>query len=137
MKKVHEQIKKLREAGCGYGEIARVLSISENTVKSYCQRHGLAGFRSNTVLEGIYCRFCFKPIEQTRRRRQRKFCSDKCRSKWWNAHPELVNRKTIYHFICPVCGNEFESYGNAGRKFCSHECYIAQRFSDGKRRADE
>jgi endogenous inhibitor of DNA gyrase (YacG/DUF329 family) len=134
-----EQIKKLRGAGCGYGGIAKALCLPENTVKSYCKRHGLGGYAGNIVKanDGIYCRCCFKPLEQIPGYKQRKFCSDECRTKWWNAHPELVSRKAIYRFVCPVCGKEFESYGNAGRKFCSHECYVAQRFLDKKRRPGE
>lgn len=35
-------------------------------------------------------------------------------------------------FVCPSCGREFTAYGNAGRKYCCHPCYIAARFKGGE-----
>ena len=32
---------------------------------------------------------------------------------------------------CARCGKPFTAYGNAGRKYCSHSCYIADRFKGG------
>ena len=49
-------------------------------------------------------------------------------TRWWNSHLDLVKRKAIYHFTCPTCGREFTAYGNAHRKYCSHSCYIEDRF---------
>lgn len=60
-----------------------------------------------------------------------KFCSDNCRTAWWNAHPEKVNRRAVYHFTCAHCGKPFTAYGNAKRKYCSHACYIADRYKGG------
>ena len=34
--------------------------------------------------------------------------------------------------ICPVCKKTFTVYGNANRKYCSHECYIEDRFGGGR-----
>lgn len=36
-----EQIKRLRAAGNGYGEIAQTPGISANTVKSFCRRNAI------------------------------------------------------------------------------------------------
>lgn len=52
----------------------------------------------------------------------KKFCSDRCRMKWWNSHLDQVQRKANYDFVCPVCKKPFTVYGNANRKYCSHEC---------------
>jgi hypothetical protein len=38
----------------------------------------------------------------------------------------------MYSFTCAGCGVEFAAYGNASRKFCSHECYIKSRFGGGQ-----
>ena len=38
-----QQIKEFRGKGYGYGRIAQMLSLSENTIKTYCRRHGLGG----------------------------------------------------------------------------------------------
>ena len=29
---------------------------------------------------------------------------------------------------CPACGKTFSAYGKRNRKYCSHECYIIDRF---------
>jgi len=131
-----KEIRELREKGLGYVRIGRVLGISENTVRSYCRRHGLSG--TNVKVEPIeqknirYCRNCGRPVEQTPGRKEKKFCSDKCRMDWWNSHPELVNRKATYEFVCAYCRKPFTAYGNANRKYCSHECFIADRFGGGR-----
>ncbi len=39
-------------------------------------------------------------------------------------------RKDEYR--CPRCGSTFRAYRNRNRKYCSHECYIADRFGGGK-----
>lgn len=61
-------------------------------------------------------------------RKEKRFCSDKCRNKWWNTHLDKVNRRANYDFVCAYCKKPFISYGNKNRKYCSHECYIADRF---------
>ena len=40
----------------------------------------------------------------------------------------MVKRKAIYEYTCPTCGSAFTAYGNSHRKYCCHECYIADRF---------
>ena len=123
-------INSLRQEGVSYSKIAFKLGMSENTVKAYCKRNNLGGFgKSLSDSKGLVCRNCGKQIEQLKGTKQRKFCSDACRVKWWNMHPELINRKAIYHIVCAHCGIGFDSYGNKGRKYCSHSCYIADRFS--------
>jgi hypothetical protein len=113
-----EKIIKMRQDGFSYSRISKALGVSENTVKSICRRNNL-GFQK----DGIFCLQCGTPLAQTAGVKQKRFCSDKCRLAWWNNHPEAVNRKAIYTFICPVCGLEFESYGNKNRKYCSRTCY--------------
>lgn len=113
----------LRREGAGYGRIATELNLSINTVKSFCRRNSLVAQTG----EGV-CEMCGKPIHQNPKRKRKRFCSDACRNKWWNAHLNLVKRKAVYTFTCPTCGKEFTTYGNRHRKFCSHACYIAHRF---------
>lgn len=127
------QIVFLREAGNGYKKIAQVLSISENTVKSYCQRNNIS--RAEITLSGDErkCLCCGKPVKQNPGRKPKKFCSDRCRMQWWNNHLDQVQRKANYDFVCPVCKKPFTVYGNANRKYCSHECYIEDRFGGGRR----
>ncbi|MCD7944291.1 MAG: hypothetical protein LUH43_05310 [Clostridia bacterium] len=55
-----------------------------------------------------YCKCCGMPVEQTPGRKAKLFCSDECRLKWWNSHPDMVNRKAVYEFICLHCKKSFE-----------------------------
>lgn len=124
-----EQIAVLRRQGYGYSKIAQTLSISENTVKSYCRRNGLC---SDALNNTAACKKCGKLIIIKEKCKPRQFCSDRCRVAWWNSHQRQSHAKTIYHFVCEKCGAPFESNGNKSRKYCSHDCYIAARF--GKER---
>ena len=129
-----QQIKELRGKGYGYGRIAQVLSLSENTIKTYCRRHGLGGVVAKPApIDGEvhHCLCCGKEVVQPAGRKEKKFCSDKCRNKWWNSNLDKVNRKANYEFICPHCKKPFSAYGNKNRKYCSHACYIEDRFGGG------
>lgn len=122
------QIINLREEGNGYKKIAQMMGLSENTVKSFCQRRKLGGVVVQTAPAENVCPCCGKVVVQNPGRKQKKFCSDRCRMKWWNSHLDQVERKANYDFVCPVCNKAFTVYGNANRKYCSHECYIEDRF---------
>jgi len=111
------RITELREAGLGYKNIAKEMDININTVKAFCRRNNLAA--KNTA---DLCDNCGKQLN-----RKKRFCC-KCRNEWWNSHLHLVKRKAYYSFICPHCGSEFQTYGEKRRKYCSHECYIKERF---------
>lgn len=130
------QIMKLRREGLGYGKIAQRLGISLNTVKSFCRRNEINGdvtTESFVMLTGeaTACENCGREIQQIAKRKKKRFCCDKCRNEWWNSHLDQVKRKAVYHFRCTYCGKEFHIYGDRRRKYCSHECYIADRFKGG------
>ena len=122
----------MRKAGRSYTEIADELGISKNTVKTFCRRNGLAPEVESTPVDDIpaerLCPHCGKPVIQPEGRKQKKFCSDTCRNRWWNSHMDMVKRKAIYEYTCTTCGSAFTAYGNSHRKYCCHECYIADRF---------
>lgn len=125
-------IEKLRNKGAGYKAIAQKLGLSVNTVKSHCRRNGLTGKQSGTdAIEVLFCKKCGKKLTQTEGAKQKSFCSDECRLSWWKDHPEKVKRKAYYELTCAYCRKAFHSYGNKNRKYCSHECYIADRFGGG------
>jgi endogenous inhibitor of DNA gyrase (YacG/DUF329 family) len=126
-----QRIAELRGQGIGYARIAESLGISENTVKSYCQRNNLGGNMAVATQPAdgqTFCRRCGKALTQSPGKKPIKFCSVECRAAWWKAHPDRLNKKALYRVTCSACGAEFTAYGNAKRKYCSHACYVAGRF---------
>lgn len=118
-----EQIAAMRRKGCTYAKIAEAAGLSINTVKSFCLRNPLTDI--NTEL----CKNCGAQISVLEHRRPRQFCSDKCRVAYWRKmHPE----RTVYSLTCKNCGTLFESKGSRQQKYCSHSCYVSDRF--GKER---
>lgn len=128
------KIKAYREKGVPYAEIAEVLSLPLNTVKSYCKRHDLGGRRERIAENISLCLQCGTGISQIPHRKVKKFCSDQCRNLWWSEHASLVQHKSESTHICPICGNEFSAYNSQKRKYCSRVCYgKAREVSHGKR----
>lgn len=121
-----KQIKTMRLQGMSYSAIGKVMGLSENTVHSHCRRNGLAG----DCTKVFQCKQCGELNRIIPKRKPKKFCSDACRMAWWNSHPECVNRKAMHDFSCVACGKVFTSYGNRVRKYCSHACYIADRYGE-------
>lgn len=113
-------INNMRLEGHSPSVIAATLGLSAGTVRAHIHRYPEI---PNTKL----CKNCGKPVLQTEKRREKKFCSDTCRMLWWNSHRDSVNRKAYYNLTCEYCGKEFESYGNKNRKYCCRACYVASR----------
>lgn len=130
-----QQIHLLREKGYGYATIAEALGLTKNQVSAYCRRNNLSGTKAERTVSSHpdrdCCLCCGKPLTQAPGRKPIKFCSNECRVKWWNSHQDMVNKKAIYSFTCACCGKEFTAYGNTKRKYCSHACYITDRFGPG------
>lgn len=120
-----DKILKLKSSGRSYKEIASALSISESTIKSFFRRQKLKSKEVYTV-----CKNCGAELEK--RCGSKKFCSDLCRYKWWRKNVEN-NRKCLKINVCKNCGKKFKSYDNKDRKYCSHECYINDRFKKQER----
>lgn len=132
-----EKIRELRLKGMGYKKIANFLNLTRDSVRGFCKRNGLAGNSCVVALNfeekmkrNLLCAYCNKPINQNGKGRTRRFCSDECRRKWWNENQDKRNKKetAFYKFTCAYCGKEFSAYGNKNRKYCSHNCYIKDRF---------
>lgn len=116
------KIIQLRREGVGYMKIGQLVGLPTSTVRYFCQ------VSEDEIGKKEYCKQCGKKLVQREKVKTRLFCSDECRHKWWNAHPESVDRKTYSTFICECCGKEFRSYGKRERKYCSKDCYIKMRF---------
>lgn len=130
-----DQITTMRGQGYGYATIAKSVGLKKDAVVAFCRKAGLTGTKatdnSRISLSAEFCPQCGVPLKQTPGRKRIRFCTDSCRVAWWNAHPEAVRRKAVYSFACACCGRAFTAYGNAGRKYCSHACYISARFKGG------
>ena len=116
------EIEIMQKRGMGHSQIARVMQLPYNGVKTYVSRH--------RVEPEDVCLCCGKPLVQNEQRRKKTFCSRECKSKWWNAHSHMMTKLTLNTFICPVFGKEFRDYGK--RIYCSVGCYaIARRKNNG------
>lgn len=122
-----ERIIQLREAGLSYAGIGQTLALSENTVKSYCQRNNLGGSLkvslSDDEVSQAHCINCGTLLNQMAGHRAKKFCSDRCRMAWWNKHPAPLNRKNTRVFACQTCGRSFAANEKRERKYCSRACF--------------
>ena len=128
-----EKIATLRTQGYGYKKIGQLMGLSVNTVKTYCKRNDLGSAVTNRPYSAEkLCKCCGTTLVQTPGRKRKVFCSDTCRTKWWNAHPELVKHRGNRQVICSHCGRPFSVTKNSARKYCSHGCYIADRFHGGE-----
>ncbi len=126
-----EKIGMMRSDGQSYAAIADALGISRETIKKHCQRHPVDISPKAALSSKPHCKCCNKEIPTVHGRKQPLFCSTECRRTWWKEHPDVGQRKAYYTIICAGCGREFQSYGNANRKYCSHDCYIRSRFKGG------
>lgn len=132
-----EKIKELRLKGMGYKAISTIVGLSRDSVRAFCKRNGLAGdYRvvalnvKEKVNRNLLCANCERSLKQKGIGRTRRFCSDQCRRIWWKEHDTArkKSKEHTYHYVCPCCGEQFSAYGNKKRKYCSHACYIKERF---------
>jgi endogenous inhibitor of DNA gyrase (YacG/DUF329 family) len=113
-------INNMRLKGYGVSTISKVLGMPYNTVKSHIRR--------NPEIPGTsVCLQCGKPVKQPGGRKEKKFCSDRCRMAYWNSNQDKVKKQAFYTLICQHCGKEFTAYGNKNRKFCCRACYLDAR----------
>ena len=131
------QIVKLRGQGLGYKQIAGMVNLSRDSVRSYCKHRGLTGYveavqmnMKELMENGEACGFCGGPMKKAATGRPRRFCSEECRRRYWKGHRSEVKKSenAIYIRVCPYCNETFESYGNKNRRYCCHEHYIKHRF---------
>ena len=82
------KVQELRAEGLGYQAIANLIGASKDSVRYFCRINDLAGKKSDKKTrvnkKGVFCLYCNNPIVQTEGKREKHFCSDKCRIAWWN-----------------------------------------------------
>ena len=128
-----KQIMAMRLRGDSHAVIADALGLSRNTVKSFCLRNlrpEPLEVQAAPALTGT-CAQCSTGFVLCPGHRQRRFCSDRCRMTWWNAHRDLLKSKIKVENTCACCGKRFMGYEQQRREFCSHACYIAHRYKKG------
>lgn len=76
------------------------------------------------------CKNCGRITIQLPGRKEKKFCSDVCRRRYWikPEHGEGIKPRIVT--ACAKCGKSIEQLASQGRKYCSHACYIADRFGE-------
>ena len=136
-KEMGKQITSLRLKGLGYRSIAIVVGTSKENVRYYCKTHGLDG-TADLIKFNLEeqknnpdnCKYCGKRIERNPHSGKKLFCTDECRRSWWKEHPEESKHsgEATYECRCAYCKRVFYSYGKKDRKYCSHDCYIQDRF---------
>lgn len=119
-----EELINLKNEGRSYKEMASALFISEGAIKSFFRREKLRAEEFYSV-----CKYCGTPL--TKRLGNKKFCSDVCRYTWWHKNSK-DNRECTKVNRCKNCNKDFKCYDNKDRKYCSHACYIADRFRNRK-----
>ena len=142
---IAKQITTLRLKGLGYKSIAVVVGTSKENVRYFCKTHGLDGSAELVKLNfeehkkhPESCKYCGGKITRRAHSGKKLFCSEECRRAWWKEHPSEASRSkdATYKCECSYCKRIFYSYGNKDRKYCSHDCYIQDRFwTDSDRKA--
>lgn len=120
-----ETIRRMRENGAGYGEIAKLLGLNKKVVKSYCQRNGLGGFRSNANKHSEILRNFIERFNQK--------YSDEFEyvSGYTNCDSSILVR-------CKRCGSTFEKNAQVVRKKKRMRCDICtQQKKETKERERE
>lgn len=121
-----EIILTMRRALCSYTQIAEKTGLSVGAIKSYCYRNGLN--TESLKSSSGFCKNCGKPILTPSKTRPRRFCSDACKTAWWNLHRyDHKNSSLIKPFKCNICGKEFADYSSTQRKYCSRLCKSIKR----------
>lgn len=108
-----KRILELKEAGYGYGSIAKELGLSKSTISSFIK--SLDGYS--------ICKCCGKKIIQPAGVRLKIFCCDKCRFKYRRIQSKGKPIISNYEVECLCCHKKFYSYRSLKRKFCSRECF--------------
>ena len=129
-KEQQQAIIRLKNGGLSLSQISSRLGIPRNTVKSYCQRAAAAA-KGTAEGKGI-CEQCGLPLRYRENHTRPRFCSDKCRTAWWNAHPEHLSTASMVEVRCVCCGTSFRSFPSRHRSYCSRQCYIKARYGGGR-----
>lgn len=123
-KEQQQEIIRLKSAGLSFSKIAEQLGLPRNTVKSFYQRkHDSPELQAKAT-----CKQCGAPLFPKPGHAMPRFCSDRCRSTWWNMHNDELSEKGKIQIACKNCGTIFSCYPSSQRDYCSRECYFQSRY---------
>lgn len=71
------------------------------------------------------CKQCKKILISNKRGQPKKYCNLECKRAWEKENRVLHIDKEIN---CSYCGKVFGVPQNSGRKYCSRDCYIRDRY---------
>lgn len=111
-----------------FAEISTLLGIPTSTLKSCLKRENQAD--RPEIKQGAVCRQCGQPLQLHSGNRMKRFCSERCRQKWWRENRGAVTRRASVS-QCVYCGKPFKNRGNPQRRYCCRECYFRHRFGEG------
>lgn len=99
-----ESIGILRAENYTYACIGRALSMSTDTVKSVCRRYGFVPRegeqkknvnKAASITRAARCKFCDSILRNPWNRRNKIFCSNKCRYTWWNLERRVPSHDSV------------------------------------------
>ena len=117
---IKDKVLELKNKGFSYKAISDQLGIPVSTAKTYLRREKSA--------EGNTCKHCGAELINVKGKKNKKFCSDKCRMAWWYKNQHMMNKKSAYEVVCVCCKKKFNFYGYKNRKYCSRECYLRDKY---------
>lgn len=134
------RIQQLRDEGKTFAAISDEIGVAISTIKSFCQKNlrenvPTAKVERNTAVPAAiidthgFCRQCGETLDLRPGNQMKRFCSERCRQKWWREHPGLVTSKASSS-VCVGCGSVFKNGGNHARRYCSRACYMTHRFGN-------
>lgn len=126
-----EEVRRLRLDGMNITEIAEQTGMPEAQVTDYCHELGLptegnchlyiSVGSSSAKPQTPRCQNCGAPVPPGRK----KFCCDRCHEEFKYEDRKSMGGKTA---VCKYCGVVFNQWKSKDRKYCSRECYLADRY---------
>ena len=119
----------MRRQGAACTDIATAVGATPTAVRTHCHRYRAEIEATATPGKpNGFCYNCGERIVQASKRKPRKFCCDRCRELWWNQNRHVG--KQGLRLNCIYCGKKFYTRRCSGQRYCSHACYINQRFGE-------